>query len=276
MERFFTAREAKNGSLIDYDAAVIKKWFIETIEPIEQNVNPETRTDMVCVSSIAVCVNYANAVLDLIRSGHNMPAKALLRVLCETVAKIAWCLVSPKNKKKDRKQAVERKFDQWEKDALYKKLRILYEFRSIVSSEQSRELEDTIRKIKLKERKFHAPPMPKTIEIFNKLSSNWRSGVYPRGFLQFNDAVHIDIHTLLSRIYCEEGGMNISHDSNEELTDLSGYCLSFMFQLFYLVRTHFGLDTTELLKEFQSRSERFEEAKPEKSKAENEGSDSEH
>lgn len=257
MEQFFTSSDNLNSEIVDYDAQVIKKWFIETINLIETNVVPQTRADMVCVSSISVCINYAESVLSLLKTGHNMPAKALLRVMCETVAKIAWCLVSPKNNSKNKDDALTGKLDQWEKDALYKKLRILYEFRSIVSSEQTRELEDTIREIKLKERQLHAPPMPKIIEIFNKLSQNWRSGVYPRGFLQFNDAIHIDIHTLISRIDLKDGGMRINHDSNEDISDLSGYCLSFTFQLFYLVRTHFGIETSSIIEDFHIRSEKY-------------------
>jgi len=96
--------------------------------------------------------------------------------------------------------------------------------------------------------------MPKTIEIFNRLPRNWRTGIYPRGFLQFNNAIHIDLSSLAGRITKNGQEIRVDFDSTESVAQLSGYCLSFMYQIILLVRYHFGWETNEMEKEFHQNS----------------------
>lgn len=244
---------SKNDDEIDLiykDAELISKWFDTTAHLIEENVSPESRADMVCVTAMTIGANYSNSIIDLLKLGYHMPAKALLRVLCELDAKLAWCLIAPKNKKQKQLRVVEKKIDQWEKNSLHKRIYIMQEFLSSVSNEVKKELKESIQDSKERMSALPGQRMPKTIEIFNHLPRNWRTVIYPRGFLQFNDAVHIDLATLAERIHKNGSEISVDFDSSESVSELSGYCLSFMYQIILLVRHHFGLETQDMEKDF--------------------------
>ncbi len=241
-----TDRQLSSIELVERDADFIKRWLVDTTTTIEQNVHPEAPADMLCITAIAISGNYCRAIFDLLRLNHHMPVKALLRVLCELSSKLAWTLVTPKDRGKNKDNAVEKKILQWEKSSLSKKLNIMEEFRYIVPEQQRGQLENNIEDTKRRIRKIHCTPMPRTIEIFYKLSKSWRAGIYTRGYLQFNDAVHIDLGTLAAAISKEGDRININIDTAEDLSQLSGYCVSFMYQIIYLVRSNFGLDTKML------------------------------
>lgn len=236
--------------VVERDEQLIRGWFVDTAKNIEAHVHPDRRSDMLCVTALAVAGNYNKAIYDLLRKGYHMPSKALLRILCELSAKLAWCLVSPKTKAKRRERVVEKKINQWEKNTLWKNVKILQEFRSIVPKTQLQDIEEAIERKRHKMDKLHCSRMPKTIEIFNKIGKNWRNGIYPRGFLQFNNAVHIDLGSLAERITKNGSEINVDYDSSEDLGQLSGYSLSFMYQIIYLVRLHFGWDTRLMAKQF--------------------------
>jgi len=239
-------RQLSSIELVERDADFIKRWLVDTTTLIEQHVHPEGPPDMLCITAIAVSGNYCRAIFELLRLNHHMPVKALLRVLCELSSKLAWCLVTPKDRGKSKDSSVDKKILQWEKNSLFKKLNIMEEFRYIVPEEQRQQLEKSIEDTKRRIRQIHCSPMPRTIEIFYKLSKSWRAGVYTRGYLQFNDSVHIDLGTLASTISKQGDQININLDTAEDLTQLSGYCVSFMYQIIYLVRSNFGWDTNQL------------------------------
>lgn len=239
-------RQLSSLELVERDADFIKRWFHDTISLIEDHVHPEGASDMLCVTAMAISSNYSKAIIDLLRLNHHMPVKALLRVLCELSSKLAWCMITPKNRGKDKKNALEKKILQWEKNSLYKKLNIMEEFRYIVSEEKRQQLEDAISDTKRRIKKIPGTQMPRTIEIFYKLSKTWRGSIYTRGYLQFNDAVHIDLGTLASTIDKDGHQININFDTSESLTELSGYCVSFMYQILFIVRSHFGWDTKHI------------------------------
>ncbi len=232
--------------LVERDADFVKRWFQDTTSLIERQVHPDGEADMLCVTAIAIGGNYSKAVFDLLRLNHHMPVKAMLRVLCELSSKLAWCMITPKSRGKQKNQAIEKKILQWEKNSLFKKLNIMEEFREIVDNSQRSELEDNITKTKRRIKQIPGKQMPRTTEIFCKLSKTWRSSIYTRGYLQFNDAVHIDLGTLAAAIDKNGNRIDINFDTSEELTELSGYCIAFMYQIIYIVRSHFGWDTKQI------------------------------
>jgi hypothetical protein len=251
--------------LLERDAELIKKWYLQTRKFIEQNVHPDSQADMVCAAALAVGGNYSKSVIELLRLGHQMPAKALLRILCELTAKLAWVIVAPRSKKKNKKEEFEKKLGQWHRATLHKRINILEEFRSIVPENQRDYLEKAIVNAKAQFNRLHGQRMPKTIEIFSKLSPKWRKGMYPRGFLQFNDAVHIDLGSLAHRFSTDGEVANVDPDSHEDISELSGYCLCFIYQIIYIVRSHFGMDTEEMAAEFQDNGrDIFSSQQPEK------------
>ncbi len=247
-------KEKQELEIVRTDARLISKWFDDTAEAIERDIHPQGRVDMICITAMSVSANYSNACVDLLLKGYHMPVKAMLRILCELSAKLAWCLVTPKTKKKRQIAAIEKKIDQWEKNTLHGEVRVLEEFRSIVSHTQKFDLEEEIISKKMKMKSLPGHRMPKTIEIFNRLPRNWRRGIYPRGFLQFNNAIHIDLSTLASRITQDGDQINIDFDSTENISELSGYCLSFMYQILLLVRLHFGWETKDMERDFHENS----------------------
>ena len=231
---------------------LVQKWFIDTAEKIEDQVLPERRSDMLCITALSVSVNYTNSILRLLHDDFRMPVKALLRVLCELSAKVAWCMISPKGKGRQRDRAVEKKLNQWDKYTEFKNMMILKEFYKIVSEEEKPKIEKAIKDKQMAINSLKCRRMPKMIEIFNRLPGQWRRGIYPKGFLQFNNAIHIDLMSLGDRMVANGEEMTIDFDSTESIEELVGYALSFVYQIYAIVRLHFGWDVRQMEKEFIS------------------------
>ena len=70
----------------------INKWFEQTFEKFQKEVRPQTENDLVLTGVLFASRKYVRAVLSLLSQKHALPAKALLRCLCELYVKIFWCL----------------------------------------------------------------------------------------------------------------------------------------------------------------------------------------
>ncbi len=230
--------------------ALVSKWFNETASLIESEVQPQRRADVLCASALSVSMNYYNAIVRLLQDGFHMPVKALLRILCELTARLAWCLMAPIDKKKRSEKQISKKIDQWMKYSEMKSLRILEEFRKFAAEEQRADLEEAIEEKRAVLREIHCQQMPRTIQVFNKLPSHWRRRVYPRGYMQFNNAVHIDLTSLSQRLTRDGEMMMVDFDSTESVEELAGYALSFAFSIISLIREYFGWDTSQMEREF--------------------------
>jgi hypothetical protein len=249
---------AKNKSSKNYATSdtinrgeqLVRRWYNDTAGRVESQIQPRRRADMLCISALSVGMNYYTAAIELLRGGYHMPVKALVRILCELSAKLAWCLMVPRGKRKRSEAAVEKKINQWEKYSELKNLAILEEFRKFAAADQKAELETVIEQKRAIVSRLAGQMMPRTIEVFNRLPSSWRRGIYPRGYLQFNNAVHIDLTSLAERIKKDGSMFVIDSDSAESVEELAGYCASFIYSIIALVRLNFGFDSAQMAKEF--------------------------
>lgn len=121
----------------------------------------------------------------------------------------------------------------------------------MANREQQKDLDAAIEEKRNHLNSLKCHKMPRTLEIFNHLPRSWKRVIYARGYLQFNNAVHIDLASLGERIVQEGDTAVISFDSEDNPSQLAQYCLGFTYTVLYLVREHFGLDTKQMREDFK-------------------------
>ena len=121
-----------NNNLCDDDAekllldakSFIKKWVDDTVNLFKSEVKSNKPVDHLCITSLTVSTTYVEAIIILLSNGMRMPAKALLRVIFELAAKLAWCLGCP-DESSDPDKLVEEKIRRWSKSSLKERVKII-------------------------------------------------------------------------------------------------------------------------------------------------------
>ena len=231
----------------------IKKWFNNTISLFEAEIKSDGSVDHLCVTSLTVSVKYCEAILILLSHNCRMPAKALLRVLFELASKLTWCLTVPDDNISG-DELVAEKIRRWAKYTVYQNIVILKSFRECVEPDELNELENRIREFEsIKEGDFrNCKSMPSFGNLIKELPEAWYKRFYPQCYLQFNNAVHLDVNSLGDRVKENGKRFYVDYDSSEPLQDLIRYCVVFEKMVFSLVRSNYGWDTKEMQKEFDA------------------------
>jgi len=227
----------------------IEKWFEETAVQIETYVKTDTIIDMVAVSVLKAAENYCNGILLLLNKNHKMPAKALLRVLCELTVKFLWCMLIPEEYEKNPNDVIEEKIRRWGKYSLLETSKTLKAFRNAGTENFKSELEGKIKKLEESTKSFKVDAMPPLSQIWEQLPEPWKSEIKPMFYLRFNNAVHLDIKSLGDLIVREKNKLFCLDDSKEDIQDLIDSCLAFAFDINYLVRTHYDWNIEGMKKE---------------------------
>ena len=231
----------------------INKWFDETFEQIDSNVKPVTRVDEFCIAVMMMAKNYCDAALLLIKRGHKMPGKALLRILCELTVKFAWCLRVPDEIDKDENDIVYQNIRRWAKATFLQKVKNLESFREAARSVFEAELQNMISEAKEDAERIKLRAMPNVSQIFKFLPEGFKSRVYPELYLQFNNAVHLDVKSIGDLIEREGDRTFCNADCKDSAEDLEKYCMRFAFMLNSLARMHYNWATEEMIKEYDAR-----------------------
>lgn len=107
----------------------ISKWYEETQEGIDGKIGPDVcnadEIDKLCLCIIRTSSQYCAATLQLLNSGFEYPAKALMRCLGELNIKFTWSLVGCKNDKSSTSEEVKKRFQRWRKAACFKGVQLL-------------------------------------------------------------------------------------------------------------------------------------------------------
>jgi len=229
----------------------IIKWFEDTFHRMEKEFKPVTRVDEFCMAVIMMSKNYCGAALLLINNGHKMPAKALLRVLCELTVKFAWCLRVPDEIDKDENDIVYQNIRRWAKATFLQKVKNLESFREAARGTFEKELEDMIKTAKEDAQRIRLKAMPNVPQICESLPEGFKSRAYPELYLQFNNAVHLDVKSIGDLIEREGGTTLCSPDCKDSAENLEKYCMRFAYMLNALVRMHYNWATHQMTEEYE-------------------------
>jgi len=229
----------------------VNKWFDDTAAQMKTHFKTDSQIDMLCASALKVGKNYCNAVLLLLKNGHKMPAKALLRILCELTAKLTWCLwVSDKKEEAD--DIVYEKFQRWQKATLVENKKMLESLREAMPDDQKPQLDNNIETLEKRAKDIEFDAMPKVIAIFKELPKNWKTDIYPVCYKQFNNAVHLDMQSMGELIEKNENKIFCLGDSKDNIDDLAGYCLDWTYHINYFIRMHYDWSIGQMEKEYNA------------------------
>lgn len=230
---------------------LIKKWINNTISLFESEVKTNKSIDHLCVTSLTVSSKYCEAIIRSLAVGCRMPAKALLRVLFELSVKLLWCLMIPEERKLVADNVIEEKIKRWAKSTVTQDIRILRRFKECIADNGVSELENRIKKFEDIGKSLDCNQMPKFAKLVKELPGSWSKELYTQCYLQFNNAVHLDVTSLGGRVKEIGNKLFVDSDSEEKVQDLAQYCVTFEHTILYLVRTHYNCDTKEMDKQFR-------------------------
>jgi hypothetical protein len=218
----------------------ITNWFDETDTLIQNKISDSSSIDSLCKGVLRSGKDYCCAVLLLLRSGHSMPAKALLRCLFELWTKLYWCRIfSSGINNKDAEASIKSKIQCWEKDTLCQNVSILEQFRDAADGPDKQEIEKEENKWKEKPLFFDSAVkrLPPFKNMVGQLPNIFRKALYGRFYLQFNNAVHLDIASMT--------GGQVVYDS----TDITKYCVTFALYITCVVRKHYNVCVSTIQQE---------------------------
>jgi len=231
----------------------INKWFYETSAQMQNHFKTADLIDMLCAAVLKVSSNYCNAILSL-NNNHKMPAKALLRILCELTAKLVWCLfVSDKNEENP-DDIICKRIQRWAKYTLTENKKMLESLKNSMPDDRKTRLVHDIESLKEQIENIEPSAMPAGTKIFEELTGLWKTGVYPVYYKQFNNAVHLDLQSLGGFIKTEGNKIFCLDDSEENVDGLDGYCMDLAYHINYFIRKHYNWDISQAEKEYGSLS----------------------
>ena len=230
---------------------LIKKWFNDTISRFETEIKSDRPVDHLCVTSLTVSVKYCEAIIILLSNDCRMPAKALLRVLFELASKLAWCLRVPDEKMDVSDEIIGEKIRRWSKSTATQKIKILKGFKECIPDSEAGMVDSLLKRWEKLQESLDCKNMPNFVKMVKELPSSWATELYTQCYLQFNDAVHLDVSSLGDRVVENGNKFSVGYDSKEDIKDLVQYCAVFEKMVFYLVRKHYEWDTVDMQDDFQ-------------------------
>lgn len=233
----------------------INKWFEQTFEKFQKEVHPPTENDLFLAGVLFASRKYVRAILSLLIQKHLLPAKALLRCLCELYMKIFWCL-NVKGDKEEIKQAIHKNFQSWDYSRLVKDKKLLTDMDKYATGDFKRDVQLSLKKALRGVEEYKS----RGIEIMNSVASlcaelscdrdkEVMKRIYPEIYRNYSRAVHLDRNTF-SRLVQQKGGHIMCYDDwDDDINNLYQYCLCIGCDINMLIRKYYGWATEELRQE---------------------------
>jgi len=227
----------------------INKWFDET----HKNFIERGAVSKFLLSVFLAAKKYILSSLLLVKNGHKMPTKALLRILAEVFIKFEWCMcVYEKNRTKKK---MEERISRWWKTTICYRIRELSKWENVqIESLKEQAKEQKLQLQKLYEEEWEDDSiklLPKSLIalIENELPSDIINDIYPRFYLKYNDSIHLDIASLGFLVREREGRVEIQGDSPEEEKEFLEGIIFYVASINGQIRTYYGWDNNQLYDE---------------------------
>lgn len=228
----------------------INKWFDETTEILGQRGTPREDIDDILFASIAVVVNHLNSTLLLLNNKKILPARALLRVSSEFIAKLIYCCLQDKAVSKIRTDSWKKtsyiktkKYLQNVKDGFEQKLSENIEYKHIYQQGICK-IKQGIEEIENELDDFQKDKgLEQTTQILPSISLG---GKHPFGeagvYQQYLNAIHIDLETLAKTIKKGKTGTEYMGDVENNIEYLKFECLWQGYIFFKEICRYYKLD----------------------------------
>ena len=249
----FTKDVSKEQELaIDQKGDLLLTWINDTTSLFEKEVKSERAIDHLCITSLAVSLTYCMAITSLLKIGIRMPTKALLRVLFELGVKITWCMVLPHDEQEPDDKIISERIKRWAKSSLNQKVKILKSMLDCLPKELRAEAQNRLSDYNKQMSTLDCREMPNLCQMVSDLPEVWSKQLYPQCYLQFNDAVHLDLHSLGRQEREETHQYAVVCDDNDSTELLMQYCMSLEHIILWIVRHHYGWKTDVMDNQFKA------------------------
>ena len=226
---------------------IIDQWFKETDQQLESKIESYLSSDdkitKLCVCVYATYKQYCSAIIQLLNSNYEYPAKALLRCLGELNAKFTWILKGCQDNKGTSSESIKKRIERWEKSACSKMIQLLEDSEVIIRPEDRKKHEETLSSLKQNQEEFkktNLKNLPDLKNIFVQLGSSFYDEIRPAFYSSLNDAVHLDPMSM-SAIY---GSIQQGRETIES------YCIAYAFNINYLIRSRYKIDNQHIKEEY--------------------------
>lgn len=240
----------------------INKWFEQTFEKFQKEVRPSTENDLLLAGVLFAARKYIRAVLSLLLQNHALPAKALLRCLCELFVKVFWCL-NVRDDVEDLKQSIHENFQKWDYSRLIQDKKLLEKLEKSATGDFKNKVQCSLKKAyrdiaEYKRRRVKS--MPDTASLFVVLSRDESAMnlIYPKIYQNYSRAVHLDRNTF-SRLVRYEGDRIACYDAwDNDINDLYANCLCMACDINMLIRKYYSWPANELRQECLNLTAKYE------------------
>lgn len=216
----------------------INLWFNRTYDLLDSEKDKKTRAiDGVVFASVQIVDNYIQSAINILNEGKKLPAKALIRITSELIAKVIWC-IEGKNS-----EEVNKRIKQWDKQSLMQEKRLISKFKNSEKENMKKFYDQRIAHIN------SLSPQVEGVKKMPSVAAMLEDELYANVYVQFNGAIHIDTFVLSESINDNRTLIEYTGDTKEDVELLKGCCLSNVYIFFCNIYAFFGWDYTEITKE---------------------------
>jgi len=233
----------------------INKWSEETLNQFIKDASPEHPVNRFLLSSLLAIKKYSMASLILIESDHKMPTKALLRTMIEFLTKLTWCLGIHDKQANNKAETVERRRKRWWKSTLLRRINELKNWTNVSNRHLRQQVHSELQQLMETKRQDEEDlkPMPsKFFTLLSELPRDYKNDIYPRFYLKYNDAIHLDDATLGLLVRKEGDHVTYYEDSPDSSDELLKQVIHYTFMINDWIRTYYGWDTEQMRQELES------------------------
>ena len=231
----------------------VNHWFCQTFENIQKEVHPSTENDLLIVGVLFTARKYTRSILLLLSQKHVLPAKALLRILCELYVKAFWCLNAQDNGKNVKKK-IHENFQRWDYSRLIQDKKLLTNLEKYAEGDFKDKVENVLNKADDDVADYKGRPIkciPSTADIFRELSvkDNIWDIIYQKIYQNYSRAVHLDRNTFNRLVQCKNDRIMCFDDWDDDINELYANCLCIACDTNILIRKYYDWPTEDLHQE---------------------------
>ena len=226
----------------------VNKWFNET----HKHFMERRAVSPFLLSVFLAAKKYILSSLLLVQHGYEMPTKALLRILAELLIRFEWCMcVYEENRNK---KQIEQRILRWWKTTLRYRIGELSKWQDVSNTSWQKEARDQKTKLEnMYEEAKHDDVrlLPKSFAEFirKEMPADFKDDIYPRFYLRYNDAIHLDVASLRFLVRQREGRVEIQGDNPEEEKDFLEGIIFYAAIINGQIRKYYGWGTNHLYDE---------------------------
>jgi hypothetical protein len=237
---------------------ITDKWFEQTFGRVQKDLLPPTEDDLFIVGVLFTARKYTRAALSLLGQMHVLPAKALVRVLCELYVNILWCLNVEGDTKEEITNAVHERFQSWDSYRITKDKKLLADMREYATGDFARDVCQSLKKAEEGVREYETRDIQKMKSVASLCAELSRDSdkeamkkIYVEMYRNYSRAVHLDRNTFshLVRYESENDRIACYDDWEEDIGHLYANCLCMACDINMLLRRHYGFPEGNLREE---------------------------